>query len=210
MRYFQLALLFIWFSILCIPSITFAASSNYSSNEYAQAQLQSLKALIENNREKSDWHKINLVNQFFNRVAYVSDQQQWGVEDYWASPVEFLQRNAGDCEDYSIAKYFTLRAMGVDTDRLRMTYVNTLPDQKPHMVLVYFEGVQRVPLVLDNLEQSIEPLTIRTDLDPVYSFNHKGLWLAHRNPRNDEFVGSTKQVGYWDTLAKKVSEEQLL
>src|SRR5690554_7786744 len=49
--------------------------------------------------------QVQLVNSFFNRVPFVSDLQHWNQEDYWATPVEMLATNGGDCEDYSIAKY---------------------------------------------------------------------------------------------------------
>jgi len=184
-----------------------------ASVEQRKSRIQSLKMLIQNSKNDSDWQKINKVNQFFNRINYMADKDQWGVEDYWASPEEFLSRNAGDCEDYSIAKYFTLKAMGVSIERLRITYVTSLPSQQAHMVLVYFEGTgptPHTPLVLDNLKKTIEPLSIRTDLDPVYSFNNDGLWLASRNGANDELVGTTKQISHWQRLSAKVVNEALL
>jgi len=181
-----------------------------NSEKQYESRIESWKTLIKESNNDSDWQKLNKVNQFFNRVNYASDKDQWGVDDYWATPREFLKHNAGDCEDYSIAKYFTLKAMGVSVDRLRITYVTSLPLKQAHMVLVYLEGSKKTPLVLDNLKQSIEPFSARMDLDPVYSFNNNGLWLAGRETAKDELVGGTNQVGPWQMLSVKVSEERFM
>lgn len=77
--------------------------------------------------------QLELVNRFFNRVKFVSDIRHWGEEDYWATPVELLTTNAGDCEDFSIAKYLTLKSMGVPDDQLRVVYVKALELNQAHM-----------------------------------------------------------------------------
>jgi len=115
--------------------------------------------------------KLVQVNTFFNRLAFKSDRQNWDKNDYWASPVEFLIRNAGDCEDYAIAKYFTLKAMGVEIDRLRITYVKSETRGQAHMVLAYYDDKEQDPLILDNLNSKILPATKRPDLTPIFSFN---------------------------------------
>lgn len=115
--------------------------------------------------------KLEKVNRFFNRLAFKSDQENWGKSDYWTSPVELLISNAGDCEDFAIAKYLTLKAMGVEIDRLRITYVKAVVRGKPHMVLAYYEDGSEDPLILDNLNSKILPATKRPGLMPVFSFN---------------------------------------
>ncbi|MFD2230945.1 transglutaminase-like cysteine peptidase [Alkalimarinus sediminis] len=115
--------------------------------------------------------KLSLVNEFFNKTDFKSDMSHWGQEDYWASPVELLSTNAGDCEDYSIAKYFTLMAMGVPVEHLRITYVKAVRLNQAHMVLAYYEEPNKEPLILDNMTDEILPASERTDLVPVYSFN---------------------------------------
>jgi len=115
--------------------------------------------------------KLEKVNRFFNRLAFKSDQENWGKSDYWTSPVELLISNAGDCEDFAIAKYLTLKAMGVEIDRLRITYVKAVERGKAHMVLAYYEDGSEDPLILDNLNSKILPATKRPGLTPVFSFN---------------------------------------
>ncbi|HEY9445664.1 MAG TPA: transglutaminase-like cysteine peptidase, partial [Burkholderiales bacterium] len=116
--------------------------------------------------------KLELVNDFMNQTLFVSDAEHWGKEDYWATPIEFLSTNGGDCEDFSIAKYFTLRSLGVPEERLAITYVKEIVQyNQAHMVLAYFATPGAEPLILDNINKSIQPASRRTDLLPVYSFN---------------------------------------
>ncbi|MBO1894936.1 MULTISPECIES: transglutaminase-like cysteine peptidase [Shewanella] len=127
----------------------------------------------------NDYDKLNLANQFANRrIRFVSDSDHWHKSDYWATPLESLGTKGGDCEDFAIFKYFTLKAMGVDESKMRLMYVRALLINEPHMVLIYFEDPKAMPLVLDNLKTKILPASQRRDLKPIYSFNGQGLWLA--------------------------------
>ena len=122
--------------------------------------------------------KLEKVNRFMNRIPFISDAIHWGKDDYWATPVEFLASNGGDCEDFAIAKYFTLIKLGIAENQLTLTYVKALRLNQAHLVLTYYAAPGKEPLVLDNIIDSIEPSSKRTDLLPVYSFNGAGLWLA--------------------------------
>lgn len=128
--------------------------------------------------------QLEEVNDFFNRrVRWVDDAHIWGREDFWATPLETLGQGQGDCEDYSIAKYVTLKQLGVPGDRLRMIYVRARIGRsqirQAHMVLGYYATPGGEPLVLDNLAPSITPASQRTDLDPLFSFNSSGLWAGN-------------------------------
>ena len=149
--------------------------------------------------------KLELVNDFMNQTPFKSDLEHWGKTDYWATPIEFLSTNGGDCEDYSIAKYFTLRALGVPDEKLRITYVNELVQYKQaHMVLAYFPAPDDEPLVLDNINKAILPASARTDLLPVYSFNGSGLWLAKEQTGRGQSVGGADRVGHWKDLRTRL------
>ncbi len=151
--------------------------------------------------------KLELVNDFFNRhITFSSDLVVWLKNDYWATPVELLAKGAGDCEDFSIAKYFTLIETGVDESRLRITYVKALQLNLPHMVLTYFESPQAVPLVLDNLMPNIRSATERSDLLPVYSFNGSSLWLA-KIKENGQPVGNADRLNMWSDLKQRMLEK---
>ncbi len=180
--------------------------ANYSVN--ARQRVESWQALIDSSQDLSDAEKLEKVNQFFNsNVMFVSDIAVWDKEDYWATPLEFLSKGAGDCEDYSIAKYFTLKELGVDEQKLRITYVKAVKLNQAHMVLTYFENKRAIPLVLDNLDIEIKPANQRKDLIPVYSFNGEGLWLA--KARGDgKRVGNASRLSLWEELAARMAENK--
>lgn len=149
--------------------------------------------------------QLRLVNSFFNRVEFVSDIQHWGEEDYWATPVELLTTNGGDCEDFSIAKYLTLRAMGVPDEQLRIIYVKALELNQAHMVLAWYDTPGADPLILDNLINDIKPASQRPDLEPVYSFNGEGLWL-NRSSGDNPRIGDAGRLDHWRSLNERMTE----
>lgn len=147
---------------------------------------------------------LALVNGFFNQVKYFTDAQHWGAEDYWATPTELLASFGGDCEDYSIGKYLSLKAMGVPIERMRITYVRALNLGESHMVLAYYASPDADPLILDNLVGDIRPASQRPDLEPVYSFNDDDLWTASGSGRK----GGASNVRLWRELLQKLHNEQ--
>lgn len=151
---------------------------------------------------------LNSVNTFFNRLPFVTDLAHWGVEDYWATPAEALASNGADCEDFSIAKYFTLKELGVPIERLRITYVKAVRLNQAHMVLAYYPARNAVPLILDNLEDKVKPASERPDLIPVYSFNDEDLLIV-REGRSAASAGSPSQIRLWRYLLDKLETELL-
>ncbi|MGF2734735.1 transglutaminase-like cysteine peptidase [Marinobacter sp. DUT-1] len=149
--------------------------------------------------------QLRLVNSFFNRVNFVSDIRHWGEEDYWATPIELLTTNAGDCEDFSIAKYLTLKSMGVPDSQLRIVYVKALELNQAHMVLAWYPEPDADPLILDNLINDIKPASERTDLEPVYSFNGEGLWLNKSGGRQTR-AGESEKLSRWKELNKRLDQ----
>ena len=149
--------------------------------------------------------QLRLVNSFFNRVTFVSDIRHWGEEDYWATPVELLTTNGGDCEDFSIAKYLTLKSMGVPDDQLRIVYVKALELNQAHMVLAWYPEPDADPLILDNLINDIKPASQRTDLEPVYSFNGEGLWLNQSGGARTR-IGDAGKLSRWQDLNSRLTE----
>lgn len=153
---------------------------------YGQGGLNVLEewfALLERLHGQDVQAQLRDVNDFFNRrIRWVEDIRVWGEEDFWATPLEALGKGQGDCEDYSIAKYITLKQLGVPGERLRMIYVRARIGRsqitQAHMVLGYYSTPNAEPLVLDNIAPSIMPASQRNDLDPVFSFNSDGLWAG--------------------------------
>jgi predicted transglutaminase-like cysteine proteinase len=178
----------------------------------AKTRLSDGRTLVTTPKNKAlqqEREKLELVNDFMNRTPFVSDAQHWGKEDYWATPVEFLSTHGGDCEDFSIAKYFALRSLGVPDEKLRITYVKEIVVyNEAHMVLAYFPAPDAEPLVLDNINKTIRPASTRTDLVPVYSFNGTGLWLAKDQTGRGQSVGGSDRIGHWKDVQARLKAAQ--
>jgi predicted transglutaminase-like cysteine proteinase len=145
----------------------------------ALAGARALQVVLASVAGADEIERLQAVNQFFNsRVLFRDDQDVWGQIDYWASPLELLDKGRGDCEDYAMAKYFALLTTGMPESRLRMVYVRAQVGgvAQAHMVLAYYATPAAEPLILDNLLSEIRPAARRPDLAPVFSFNSEGLW----------------------------------
>jgi predicted transglutaminase-like cysteine proteinase len=154
--------------------------------------------------------QVARINAFFNRrIHYESDHLVWGRSDYWATPLETLGRGAGDCEDFAIAKYASLAALGVPSVKLRLIYVRAQiggPASglvQAHMVLGYYASPSAEPLVLDSLLDEIRPASRRPDLTPIFSFNGEGLWVGGIAPVADP----TARLSRWRDLLARMAQE---
>jgi predicted transglutaminase-like cysteine proteinase len=171
------------------------------------------KRMLEASRHLTPAEKVEAVNRFFNgAMLFAGDDTVWGQADYWATPTEFMHRGRGDCEDFAIAKYVSLRMLGLSTHSLRLMYVHAStggPKPMVHMVLGYFgEGdANAEPLILDNMVDSIRPLSARTDLSLVYSFNTRGLWIAEDKT---SVASPTARVSRWRNLLVRMLGEGTL
>ena len=182
--------------------ILLKAEQRYGNLGNAKTRLLAWNELMQTSSGLSETEKLKLVNSFFNRqFRFSDDSRNWRQTDYWATPVEALIKGAGDCEDYSIAKYFTLRRLGVPSEKLRITYVKALQYNQAHMVLTYYASPTATPLVLDNLIGEIRPASLRKDLLPVYAFNAEGLYLPNGKK------GDSKKLSRWQELLQKMKAE---
>jgi predicted transglutaminase-like cysteine proteinase len=153
--------------------------------------------------------QISRINDFFNRrIVFVDDIEAWGKADYWATPLETLGRGRGDCEDFAIAKYVSLRSLGVPLDKLRLTYVRAQIGSisQAHMVLAYYPAPSAEPLILDNLIPEILPASRRRDLFPVFSFNSEGLWVGS-GPSEKASGSATARLSRWRDLIARMQAE---
>lgn len=207
-------LLLVGLSLLLISS--FAAPDLDKTQALAQqrygapaaASIVAWRRLIEEARDLPDQDKLNKVNTFFNRrVLYQTDAQVWQQEDYWATPLEFMGRGAGDCEDFSIAKYITLQMMGVKNEHLRLSYVRYKVGATPpiaHMVLGYYPEPMSEPLILDNMISSVRLASMRTDLTPVFSFNSDGLWVGGATASSAD---PTARLSRWRDVLERMRQD---
>ncbi len=169
----------------------------------ARERLLAWQQLIRDDGSNTDLQKLEKVNLFFNKIDFVSDAKHWQMADYWATPIEFLASDGGDCEDFALAKYFTLKLLGIADEKMNITYVKAWKINQAHMVVTYYETPSAVPLVLDNLVNAIEPAPERTDLLPVYSFNGSRLWLSKERGRGNP-VGTSDKLKLWNDLLERM------
>lgn len=172
------------------------------------ALLNDWQHMLAAGQSASESEKLRRVNNFFNRrIAFDDDISIWGQSDYWATPLETIGLGRGDCEDFSIAKYYSLVQLGVPLSKLRLVYVKALqkgpagPLQQAHMVLAYYPTPNADPLVLDNLNAEIRPASRRPDLSPIFSFNSAGLWLGTGNQ------SSKSNLSRWQDLLTRARVE---
>ncbi|MFT7229092.1 MAG: putative transglutaminase-like cysteine proteinase [Methylophilaceae bacterium] len=207
---------FCCFFLLLVLGLAIAADLQQLANlaelrygNQAKQRILALESLFIRLQPASESDQLEGINAFFNHnIYFVSDQENWGVSDYWATPLESLGKQKGDCEDYSIAKYTFLRSLGVPDKRLKMTYVKAQiggPHSKvyqAHMVLSYYETPSAEPVILDNLVSSILSSSRRTDLKPVFSFNSAGLWVGKSTKRS-----SLKSLSRWSDVLTRIRND---
>ena len=146
------------------------------------------QSLIKGQIGRARIEQISAVNQFFNNWQYKTDEENYGRRDHWATPLEFLSRS-GDCEDYAIAKYVTLRQLGFPAERLRVVVVRDVLRDLAHAVLAVYVGDQ--VYILDNLTRAVLPHERVTQYVPYYSINETTRW-AHVMPA-DTLVSATSR-----------------
>jgi predicted transglutaminase-like cysteine proteinase len=164
--------------------------------------------MVENSQDVSELDKLDRVNDFFNQLYFVDDIDLWGQKDYWATPLEFLGAAAGDCEDFSIAKYFSLRELGIDDKKLRLVYVKAIRLDQFHMVVAYYPTPSSEPVLLDNLDPEIKRASLRRDLLPIYSFNGSRLWLMKERGQG-ELAGNASRLGLWNDLRTRIESLEM-
>jgi predicted transglutaminase-like cysteine proteinase len=139
--------------------------------------------------------QIEAVNSTFNRTRYVTDPINWRLPDYWATLMEFLRRD-GDCEDYAIAKYTALKALGFPASQMRIVVVQDENLGVPHAVLEVTHQGER--LILDNQAPVVMPHTAIAHYRPLFSINESAWWL-HQNAAGVPYatvlgIGTTRRV----------------
>ena len=159
--------------------------------------------------------QLSAVNTFLHQsLTYMPDSMLYGVEDYWASPAELFTRQQGDCEDWAIASYISLRALGIPDAQLRLVYVRAQVGpansglSQAHMVLAYYPETDAEPLIIDSLIQNILPASARTDLTPVFSFNSTGLWAGSGNQKSRQ--SATARLSRWRDLVQRLERQGVI
>ncbi len=141
-------------------------------------RIQEWIRFLENIKDKDFHTQLDEVNRFLNQAEYILDIINWGIPDYWETPYEFLRKN-GDCEDYAIAKFISLRLLGVPNDAMRIVVLQDTNLNVVHAVLAIY--VHERPYILDNQIKQVIPAERIFHYRPVYSINET-TWWRHWKP----------------------------
>jgi predicted transglutaminase-like cysteine proteinase len=212
-----IALLFAWSCFIAAGAAVavhdWARLRAVAAERYGEAALPVVsdwQKMIDLARAQPVTTQLSRVNEFFNvRTRFEDDIAVWSQADYWATPLETLMRGRGDCEDFAIAKYVSLVALGVPQAQLRLIYARADlralggPPSQAHMVLGYYARPDAEPLILDNLSGGIVRASERPDLIPVFSFNGQGLWAGGRQAGSDP----TARLSRWRDLLARLRDE---
>ncbi|MDR2786849.1 MAG: transglutaminase-like cysteine peptidase [Candidatus Accumulibacter sp.] len=155
--------------------------------------------------------RLMRVNDFINgSLAFEEDISVWDQSDYWATPLEMIGKGRGDCEDFAIIKYISLRMAGVASAKLRLVYAKARlngmagPVWVAHMVLAYYATPGAEPLVLDNLNGTILPASRRPDLQPVFSFNSDGIFVGVSGKGSTKAAAGIGRLSRWEEAWRRI------
>ena len=161
----------------------------------------------------SETAKLQRINDFINqRISFESDWTIWEQSDYWATPLETIGQGRGDCEDFAIIKFVSLRMAGIPSSKLRLIYVKARlntpagPMQQAHMILAYYTTPNAEPLLLDNLNPRILPAARRADLQPVFSFNNEGIFAGVAGT-DTATHGGIGRLSRWEDVWQRILAE---
>lgn len=134
--------------------------------------------LIEGLKDKPKQVQLERINTYMNLYRYILDPINWGVKDYWEIPKEFFGR-FGDCEDYAIVKYFSLRALGWKASDMKIVVLQDLNLRVAHAILAVKFNEKEV--ILDNqIGLVVDSKRIR-HYRPIYAVNEQGWWRYKPN-----------------------------
>lgn len=167
-----------------------------------------LKEDIQKNKNSySNFKQLSRINSFFNNILPKADEVATNTPDSWATRKEFILKGYGDCEDYAISKYFTLKELQFSSHQLYMMVVKVEGSKTLHMVLGYFKTKNSIPLILDNLSFKVVPLSKRKDLEVKFIFNEFGSYLMENNKISKKVNIDWGDTNKWEDLLKRVYKE---
>ncbi|MDP2826832.1 MAG: transglutaminase-like cysteine peptidase [Sulfuritalea sp.] len=205
-------------AVSAVPAYDFDRLQQQLSARFGAARISFLRDWQQTLTESSagsvaEKDKLRKINDFINRrIGFEDDLSIWNQSDYWATPLETIGQGRGDCEDFAIIKYYSLKDAGVPLAKLRLVYVKARlegpggPYMQAHMVLAYYPTPNAEPLVLDNLIAEIRPASQRKDLQPVFSFNSEAIWSGVAG-NAAKGAGGTRQLSRWQDLLQRARNE---
>ena len=215
LRHLVLALL-LFSAIYAVAALDAEALQQQLIARFGSARVPLLKSWLQtvsSARNGGDEARLKRINDFVNQnILFDSDNGIWQQSDYWATPLETIGQGAGDCEDFAIIKYVSLRMAGISDGKLRLIYVKARldtpngPMQQAHMVLAYYATPSAEPQILDNLETTIRPASKRTDLQPVFSFNSEAIF-AGVSGKDKASAGGIGRLSRWEDAWRRIRAE---
>ncbi len=163
-----------WLSVLERHLLDLKDSRSCQSVQFNQCHLKQWQAFLKSIRQLPVLQQIKQVNKYANEKEYILDIENYGVNDYWATPKEFLVNN-GDCEDYAIIKMLSMKWLGYDVEAMRVVVVQDTNLRIPHAVMAIKNNNDI--LILDN---QIDEVISHVDIFhyvPVYSVNEHHWWM---------------------------------
>jgi predicted transglutaminase-like cysteine proteinase len=151
------------------------AAADCEAGERGACRLEDWQGFLQEIANDDESEQLYRVNRYMNHYRYRSDQRNWNRSDFWAVPEQLFDRG-GDCEDFAIAKYVSLRALGIPAERLRVVVVYDRKKREDHALLLV--SAANETLVLDNkYERVVSWADIRSRYQPYYSLNENSVWI---------------------------------
>lgn len=163
-----------WLSVLDRHEKLLLGKSSCIPENKNKCGVEDWLSFIESIKDLPELEQIHKVNEYANRRSYVLDKDNYNIDDYWATPNEFLQRN-GDCEDFAIMKMLSLKKLGFDVNKMRVVVVQDTNLRIPHAVMSIDRGGET--LILDNQIKEVISDKYIYHYVPVYSINEKSWWM---------------------------------
>ncbi|WP_051202007.1 transglutaminase-like cysteine peptidase [Ferrimonas senticii] len=167
--------------------------------EAAAIRYRHWQQLVRDQQQQPTRQQLQAVNQHLNQYQFHDDSLLWQQSNYWATPLEFIGRGGGDCEDFALAKLVTLQQLGIPAEQLRLVYVKAETLNQHHMVLAWYASPSAEPLLLDNLNGQLLPASQRPDLTPIFSFSGQQLWRGSGSQR----LQDTPPLNLWQQFQQR-------
>ncbi len=163
-----------WLAVLERNIKQSAPEGNCETRRLDQCHVKNWLIFLKNIRHLPRMEQLNRVNRYANQHDYILDIDNYGIEDYWATPREFLYNN-GDCEDYAITKMLSLKMLGFNMQRIRLVVLQDTNLKIPHAILAVETGADT--LIMDNQIDEVISHKHILHYVPVYAVNEKKWWM---------------------------------
>lgn len=137
------------------------------------AGIEKWNNLISSLRHENKLRQLITVNKWFNRIQYRFDEDAYNSIDYWADTKELIEQK-GDCEDFALAKYYTLRQLGFDANKMKISVVYDEDSKTNHAVLMVYDDNTRY--LMDINTDSMDPSPMEYRYKTIYTFNEQTAW----------------------------------